>query len=245
MVYTKYNASGNDFVIFHSFLEKDYSHLAKKLCNRNSGIGADGLIVLVPHNSYDFKWLFYNSDGSVASMCGNGTRACAHYAYTNGLAQSKLSFLTGAGLISCEVEENLVQTQLTSPKILKQNFKEDKYECFLVDTGVPHLVIFVEDLEEFDLDFCRYLREKYNANINYAKIEDKKLYVRTFERGVEGETLACGTGMAAVFYRANTLNLVEDKAFVYPKSSEELTLSIKDGILYFKGTVSKVFTTEI
>ena len=91
MTVVKYDASGNDFVIFHSDQEKDYSSLAQKLCNRETGIGADGLIVIVPHDTLDFKWLFYNSDGSYAAMCGNGTRACAHYAYTHNLAPKKNS----------------------------------------------------------------------------------------------------------------------------------------------------------
>ena len=94
MTYTKYSASGNDFVIFHTFIEKDYSELAIKLCNRTEGIGSDGLIALVPNSDHDFKWLFYNSDGSDAAMCGNGARACAHYAYSNNLAPADMKFLT-------------------------------------------------------------------------------------------------------------------------------------------------------
>ena len=99
MTYQKYSASGNDFVIFHTLVKKDYSDLAIKLCNRTEGIGADGLIVIVPNENQDFEWLFYNSDGSHASMCGNGTRACAHYAYTNMLAKTKMNFLNGSGVI--------------------------------------------------------------------------------------------------------------------------------------------------
>ena len=116
MQITKYNASGNDFVIFHSFQTFDRSELARKLCDRQKGVGADGLIVLLPHATYDFAWQFYNSDGSVASMCGNGTRACAHYAYTNQLADKTMRFLTGAGVISSIVEGDVVETELTSPQ---------------------------------------------------------------------------------------------------------------------------------
>ena len=78
----KYSANGNDFVLFHSFIKKDRSKLAKEICDRQNGIGADGLIVLVPHEIHDFEWEFYNSDGSTAEMCGNGSRACAHYAFS-------------------------------------------------------------------------------------------------------------------------------------------------------------------
>jgi diaminopimelate epimerase len=89
---TKYSASGNDFVIFHTFKKEDRSELAKKLCHRQEGVGADGLIVLIPHEIYDFEWQFYNADGSVAAMCGNGSRAAAHYAYSNGLADKEMKF---------------------------------------------------------------------------------------------------------------------------------------------------------
>lgn len=245
MTYKKYSASGNDFVIFHTLVKKDYSKEAIKLCNRTEGIGADGLIVIVPNESADFEWLFYNSDGSVAAMCGNGTRACAHYAFNNNLAAEKMKFLTGAGIIESEVFGDIVQTQLTKPKVIKEEFEQEGLTWYLVDTGVPHLVTIVDDLENYDHDLCSKMRYEYNANVNFAKIENGVINVRTYERGVEGETLACGTGMAACFLRANSLNLVEDKCFVYPKSKEELSLSKIDGTLFFKGTVKEVFTAVI
>ena len=244
MTYTKYSASGNDFVITHSFIEKDYTNDAIKLCNRTEGIGADGFVVIVPSSEADFKWLFYNSDGSDAAMCGNATRAVSHYAFTNNLVTSnEMKFLTGAGLIKSCVEGNIVETQLTAPKVVKEEFIEDGFTWYLVDTGVPHLVTIVDDLELYNHDLCAKMRYKYNTNVNFAKIEDGIIKVRTYERGVEGETLACGTGMAACFLRANDLKLVDSSTFVYPKSGEQLTLSKKDGIIYFKGAVKKVFVT--
>lgn len=245
MHYQKYSASGNDFVIFHTLIKKDYSDLAKILCNRTEGIGADGLIVIVPNDDYDFEWLFYNSDGSDAAMCGNGTRACAHYAFTNNLAPKNMKFLTGAGEISCDVENDIVETELTPYMIVKEQFEEDGLTWWLVDTGVPHLVTLCEDLNIYNKELASKMRYKYNANVNYAKVENNKLYVRTYERGVEDETLACGTGMCASFLRANLLNLLPNSANVYPKSNEELTISLNDGKLYFKGRVKKVFTAII
>ena len=121
MTYTKYSASGNDFIISHSFIEKDYKAEAIKLCNRTEGIGADGFVVLVPSSEADFKWLFYNSDGSDASMCGNATRAVTHYAYTNGLiTTNQARFLTGAGIIKAVVENDIVETQLTKAKVINE-----------------------------------------------------------------------------------------------------------------------------
>ena len=245
MTYTKYSASGNDFIISHSFIEKDFSQDAIRLCNRTEGIGADGFVVLIPSNEADFKWLFYNSDGSDAAMCGNATRACAHYAFTNSLANSSMNFLTGAGFIESNVEGNIVETQLTEPIIIQEEFEEDGFTWWHIDTGVPHLVTLVEDLNSYNHELCAKMRYKHNANVNFAKIENGKIYVRTYERGVEGETLACGTGMAACFLRAHNLDLVEDKTFVYPKSKEELTLSKKNEKIFFKGAVKKIFTTTI
>lgn len=245
MTYTKYSASGNDFIISHSFIEKDFSQDAIRLCNRTEGIGADGFVVLIPSNEADFKWLFYNSDGSDAAMCGNATRACAHYAFTNSLANSSMNFLTGAGLIESNVEGNIVETQLTEPIIIQEEFEENGFTWWHIDTGVPHLVTLVEDLNSYNHELCAKMRYKHNANVNFAKIENGKIYVRTYERGVEGETLACGTGMAACFLRAHNLDLVEDKTFVYPKSKEELTLSKKNEKIFFKGAVKKIFTTTI
>jgi len=249
MTYTKYSASGNDFVIFHTFKEEDFSKDAAKLCNRTEGIGADGFVALVPSSEADFKWLFYNSDGSHAAMCGNATRAVAHYAYNNGLASSSMKFLTEAGLIESNVDGDVVETQMTKPIIIKEPFEQDGLTWYLIDTGVPHLVTLVDDLNVYDHDLSAKMRYEHNANVNYAKIEDgqdgKVLKVRTYERGVEGETLACGTGMVACFLRANDLNLVNDKTHVYPKSNEELTISKENGKLYFKGAVKKVFTATI
>lgn len=245
MTYTKYSASGNDFVIFHTFKEEDFSSDAVKLCNRTEGIGADGFVALVPSSEADFKWLFYNSDGSHAAMCGNATRAVAHYAYNNGLASNSMKFLTEAGLIESVVDGNIVETQMTEPVLIKETFEQEGLTWYLIDTGVPHLVTLVDDLNSYDHDLCAKMRYEHNANVNFAKVEENGIKVRTYERGVEGETLACGTGMVACFLRANELGLVENSSLLYPKSNEELTVSKIDGKLYFKGAVKKVFTATI
>jgi diaminopimelate epimerase len=237
----KYSASGNDFVIFHTFKKENRSELAKKLCHRQEGIGADGLIVLLPNEIYDFEWQFYNADGSEAAMCGNGSRAAAHYAFRNNLADKKMKFLTGAGVISCTVEGDIVETELTKPKLIKDYFTEDGYEWILIDTGVPHLVALVEDITKFDKKLARKMRQKYNANVNFAKFENGSLKVRTYERGVEDETLACGTGMCASFLSAKNKNFIENYSKVYPTSGEELEVSFKNDTLFFKGKVKKTF----
>lgn len=244
MFVAKYSANGNDFVLFHTFIKRDFSALAKRLCHRQEGVGADGLIVLVPHETLDFEWCFYNADGSSAEMCGNGSRACAHYAFDNGLAPAQMKFLTLAGEISCNVDGTRVQSDLTPPKVIDKKIEKNGKNWWLIDTGVPHLVTFDSDIEHFDIEEARALRHAYNANVNIASIENDHIRVRTYERGVEDETLACGTGMAACFYRANQEGNIADKIMVKPKSGDELYLGLENGIINFTGDVRKVFVTE-
>ena len=242
MKVTKYSANGNDFVIFHTFLKKDRSSLAKELCHRQDGVGADGLIVIIPHTKYDFEWQFYNSDGSEAEMCGNGSRAAAHYAYSNDLAPSKMSFLTLAGEIKAEVDGDMVLSELTPPKILSKEIEHNGKIWWKIDTGVPHMVTFVDDIENFDIQSARELRYKENANVNIAKVLDNgNMMVRTYERGVEDETLACGTGMSACFYRAYKEGKVKNDIEVYPTSKETLYIGVNERTITFKGRVKKTF----
>ncbi len=245
MFVAKYNASGNDFVIFHDFIKADRSELAKQLCDRHAGIGADGLIVCVPHDTYDFQWQFYNDDGSEAEMCGNGSRACAHYAYLHKLAPQKMRFLTLAGPITAEVDGNIVQSELTPPQIIDDTIVEFGKNWWLINTGVPHLVTFDAPMDDFDLNQASQLRHKYNANVNIAAVKQDHIQVRTFERGVEDETLACGTGMAACYYKAFKMSLVdENPTTVIPTSGETLTLAYNGHTITFKGTVTNTFNTQ-
>jgi len=250
MMLAKYSANGNDFVIFHTLEKKDRSSLAIELCNRQNGVGADGLIVLIPHSEYDFEWEFYNSDGSHADMCGNGSRAAAHYAFINEIASKKMSFLTGAGLINAEVKKAhgkkkaMVLSELTKPEIIEQNIEFNGQAWWKINTGVPHMVCLVDDIDEFSISTCRELRQKYNANVNVCKInEDGSLIVRTYERGVEDETLACGTGMAACFYRALKEGKISGATEVYPKSGDTLYLDFNGKTITFKGEVVNTFNT--
>ncbi len=242
MMVAKYSASGNDFVIFHSFVKSDRSALARTLCHRHNGIGADGMIVLLPHEQYDFEWEFYNSDGSRAQMCGNGSRAAAHYAQRHALAPSIMTFMTEAGTIGAEVHGNMVTSDLTPPHICEKGIYSNAKEWWLIDTGVPHLVTFDAPMEHFNLSEARELRERYNANVNIAAVlPDGNLRVRTYERGVEDETLACGTGMAAVFYRALVEERISGDCKVFPKSGETLYLGMREETITFKGTVTACF----
>ncbi len=245
MTVAKYSASGNDFVIFHTFVKKDRSGLAKALCHRQEGVGADGLIVLLPHEKYDFEWQFYNADGSVAAMCGNGSRAAAHYACKEGLADGNMQFLTGAGAIEAYVDGNIVTSELTPPVLKERQIETAGKVWWLIDTGVPHLVAMVDSIDNFDLKEAKELRDRFDANVNIAAIDNGLLRVRTYERGVEGETLACGTGMAAAFYRANLEGEAGNSMIVVPTGGEKLELAKKDETLTLKGEVRHIFDTVL
>ncbi len=245
MIVHKYNANGNDFVIFHDKRRLGRNELARLLCDRHRGIGADGMVVLVPHERYDFEWEFYNSDGSEAAMCGNATRATAHYAVKTGISvNDRAEFLTGAGVIRAEVNGMYVISDMLPPKIHDREIEEYGMIWWLIDTGVPHLVHETEDLESFDLEMARVLREKYDTNVNIYTTGGGELRVRTYERGVENETLACGTGITASFVRAREEGRVEDLCPAFPRSGDELYLEYKEGVYRFGGRVEKTFVAE-
>jgi len=246
MTVTKYSANGNDFVFFIAKEKADRSELAKKLCHRQNGVGADGMVVLLPHQKYDFEWEFYNADGSYAAMCGNASRAAAHFAHEKGISKDgKAEFLTGAGVIRATINGLYVVSDMVEPRILRTDIEEDGETWWLIDSGVPHLVAVRDNIDEFDLKQARRLREKYDANVNICRLEgDDTMYVRTYERGVEDETLACGTGMVACFIRNHQEGRVADQVKVHPKSGDELYVSYEEGVYRFGGKVTKTFIAE-
>ena len=245
MTVTKYSANGNDFVMFIAQEKKDRSSLAQKLCHRQNGVGADGLVVLLPHEKYDFEWEFYNSDGSSADMCGNASRAVAHFAHEKGISKdNKAEFLTGAGVIRATINGLYIVSDMVEPDIMNDDIEEYGEKWWLIDSGVPHLVAVRDKLDDFNLEVARALREKYNANVNICSVEGNTMYVRTYERGVEDETLACGTGMVACFIRNHKEGKVPDQVKVHPKSGDELYVSVEEGVYRFGGKVTKTFVAE-
>ena len=245
MTVTKYSANGNDFVMFLAQEKKDRSALAQKLCHRQNGVGADGLVVLLPHKKYDFEWEFYNSDGSDADMCGNASRAVAHFAHEKGISKdNKAVFLTGAGVISATINGLYVVSDMVEPEILSDDIEEYGEKWWLINSGVPHLVAVRENIDTFNIEEARALRYKYNCNVNICTIKDNTMYVRTYERGVEDETLACGTGMVACFIRNHQEGKIPDQVKVHPKSGDELYVSYEEGVYRFGGKVTKTFIAE-
>jgi diaminopimelate epimerase len=210
--FTKMNGAGNDFVLIDNREQK--LRLTRdqimRLCNRQRGIGADGLFLLVPNSAgtAEWAWEFYNSDGSTADMCGNGARCFARFISRKTGATGRTTFQTGAGLITGTFNGERVTVNLTQPKDLKLNewisLGSGKLEAHSLNTGVPHAVLFVPDADKAmvqhlgaEIRHHTHFSPK-GTNVNFVQIlGPNSIRVRTYERGVEGETLACGTGVSA------------------------------------------------
>jgi diaminopimelate epimerase len=257
----KMSGSGNDFIIIDnrdmSLNVGDLPAFARKVCARKISVGADGLILIEPSRSADFKWQFFNSDGSMPEMCGNGSRCAARFAYMKNIAGKKMSFETIAGIISAEVKDDVVKVKLTDPSLVDAEIKIEadgqKFILDSVDTGVPHAVVFVDDLDNYDvynnghtIRFHEYFAPR-GTNADFAAIIDRhKIRLRTYERGVEGETLACGTGMVAGALAAAQRGLVESPVDVLVQSGETLRIYFENqnGFwreIYLEGRVKIVY----
>jgi diaminopimelate epimerase len=208
----KMSGSGNDFVIVDNrenvMPSMGMSHFASSVCCRKMSVGADGLILIEKSDSADFKWRFYNSDGSDAEMCGNGARCAARFAFMNDIAGHEMSFNTAAGIVTARLSGEQVKIGMTDPGevMVDEIVPLPSGDCSLsrVNTGVPHVVIPVENLDEVDVVTSgRMVRNADHfapagTNVNFISLVEKnRVGIRTYERGVEDETLACGTGSVA------------------------------------------------
>jgi len=208
----KMSGSGNDFIIVDNrdkiVDETDLVNFIVKVCRRKMSVGADGFILVENTEGADFKWRFFNSDGSVAEMCGNGARCVARFAYLTGIAGPEMSFETGAGIVEARVAGESVKIKMTDPSDLKTDYtlelKDRSISVSSINTGVPHVVMVTDTLD--DVEVVKMGREvrfhdmfaPAGTNVNFiCPIKDDTIGIRTYERGVEDETLACGTGSVA------------------------------------------------
>jgi diaminopimelate epimerase len=199
-LFNKYEGTGNDFVIIDnrdlSFISDN--HKIERLCNRRFGIGADGLILIEPSDEAHFRMRYFNSDGKEGSMCGNGGRCAAHFALSHSIAPREMTFIAYDGLHSAVVTGNHVLLSMSDVR----NYIINAGSCF-INTGSPHHVEFVPDPYQTDVESegraIRHARSYApdGTNVNFAAVAGDILVVRTFERGVEAETLSCGTGVTA------------------------------------------------
>ena len=261
IAFYKMSGSGNDFIIIDnrdlSLNVGDLSVFVRKVCERKVSVGADGLLLIEPSSIADFKWKFFNSDGSVAEMCGNASRCVARFAFENGITGRTLSFETPVGIITAEVHGDVVKARLTNPSALQQNVRifltggECGLDC--IDTGVPHAVCFVASVEACDVVGTGREIRRHDAfqprgtNADFALVIDRhNMRVRTYERGVEDETLACGTGVVASVLAAAGRNFVDSPVDVTVQSGEILRVyfTVREGRfeeIYLEGKVKIVY----
>lgn len=270
----KMHGSGNDFIVIDNrcriFPDKDRPQIVSRLCRRGTGIGADGLILIEDNHFVDFLWHVYNADGSEAEMCGNGGRCAARFAYLKGIADADMVFQTLAGLIRAQVDRDQVRLEMTQPFGLRKGVKLDfEGECETVNfinSGVPHAVVMVDQELDSVAVNKRGARIRYHhkfapagTNVNFVEVVNEQcLSIRTYERGVENETLACGTGAVAAVLLASECGLVKSPTEVIATSGESLTVYYKkEGALFkevfleggavivYKGVLESDFLGEI
>lgn len=235
--FVKMNGAGNDFVLIDNRARDVKLSPAQvvRLCHRQRGIGADGLFLLIPCPSgrADWAWEFYNSDGSAAEMCGNGARCFARFVQRLTGIKDRLSFETGAGVVRAEIHGERVTVTLTAPRDLclnqELNLTVGRRTLHSLNTGVPHAVLFVSDTDDAPVQVlgAEIRRHAHFAprgtNVNFAQVLGPNfIRVRTYERGVEGETLACGTGVAASALIAACINQWQSPVKVQVQGGEVL-----------------------
>lgn len=260
----KMQGSGNDFVLlFEEDVNLSRSAMpewARAICKRAFGVGADGLIILesAPDDpQVDYRWHFYNADGSRAEMCGNGSRCAARLAFESGFAPASHVLGTDAGPVRAEVQADSaeVAVQLTRPHELELNIRiQDSgwdRDVHFVNTGVPHAVLFSEEADHEDLGqlgpWLRYhLRfAPDGCNVNIVQPSEDGLYLRTYERGVEDETYACGTGAVAAAYIARELGRTGDNVDITTSGGERLSVSLRGEDAFLKAAATFVYQAEL
>jgi len=212
--FTKVVGTGNDFIILDNragslrSVIDDVSRFTVNVCKRKICVGADGVLLLEDSDRADLKMRVFNPDGSEVTMCGNGARCSAFYAAHNGVGSGELSMETGAGIIRAEVRDDMVKLKMTDPKQISLDkdlgIERSVIKTHSIDTGVPHVIHFTENIETYPVKEMGAKIRYHHAfqpdgtNVNFVKIvSDGVIRIRTYERGVEDETLACGTGSVA------------------------------------------------
>lgn len=241
--FTKMNGAGNDFVLIDNRQGKIKlsPEQVARICHRQRGVGADGLFLLAPSTSgkADWAWEFYNSDGSTADMCGNGARCFARFIQLVAGAPVSTSFETGAGVISARFSGDRVTVSLTAPRDLRLNeivaLAGGPAAIHSLNTGVPHAVLFVEDADQaMVLSLGSEVRHHAHfaprgTNVNFVQLKGPGfIRVRTYERGVEGETLACGTGVTASALIASKVHQFRSPVQVQVQGGDLLDVSFEE-----------------
>ncbi|MDR9399950.1 MAG: diaminopimelate epimerase [Psychroflexus sp.] len=254
MIFYKYHGTANDFIIIDNrqlHFKKD-TNLIRQICDRRVGIGADGLILLEDSEQADFKMVYYNSDGHLSSMCGNGGRCIASFAYQHKIADQKTTFEAPDGLHEAFVHSvdyvDLSMGNTQQPDQLDE-------QTFFVDTGSPHVIRMVDHVQDVDVQnigsTIRYdpqFESIGGTNVNFVQIDNNEIKMRTYERGVEAETFSCGTGVTAAGITAHfSKKILSDHIKVNTKGGQ-LSISFSADTIYsnikLSGPVAFVFKGE-
>jgi len=252
----KYHGAGNDFIMIDnrnkSFDIKNIDNI-KLLCHRRFGVGADGIILLENHPNYNFKMVFINNDGSMGSMCGNGGRCIVHFAhYILKIIKNpkNINFIAVDGVHKAEIKGDLIRLKMQDIN----NIDTRNDLPFVICGTTPHNIMFVENLKEFPvIDVGRKIRnsDPDGVNINFVEIKDDFINVRTYERGVEDETLACGTGATSVAIACSHLWKIKSNICHIKMPGGDLTVEFEKGKdnsyknIYLTGPAVCVFKGEI
>ncbi|MEE9363320.1 MAG: diaminopimelate epimerase [Cellulophaga sp.] len=254
LTFYKYQGTGNDFVMVDNRGEsfpKNNIKLIASVCDRRFGVGADGLILLENDTETDFKMVYYNSDGNQSTMCGNGGRCIVAFAKQLGIVARETSFMAIDGLHNATINEGIVSLQMQD---VKELVKKEKYT--FLDTGSPHHVQLIKNLEDFNVAKegakLRYgIYGEKGSNINFvSKISEDIFSVRTYERGVEDETLACGTGVTAVALAMHSIGETSKTKLKVNVLGGELSVHFEEDADGYKkvfliGAAKQVFKGEI
>jgi len=257
----KYQGTGNDFILIdnRSFIIKntiDYTNTIINLCNRRFGVGADGLILINKSDKADFAMQYFNSDGKEGSMCGNGGRCSVAFANYLGIIKEKTVFEAIDGLHEANLFPKEKDTSFVSLKMKTVEGIQKYNEGYILDTGSPHYVCFAENTESINV-FIEGKKIRNSTkffdkgiNVDFATIYEDHIFVRTYERGVENETLSCGTGAVATAIAANFSGQINNK-FLLKTLGGKLSVSFnktpdfKYTDIWIEGPVTNVFKGEI
>ena len=259
--FTKMSGTGNDFIVidaFHTPLDIDWNAFAARYCPRRTGVGVDGVLLLGRSPQADFDYRIFNADGSEAEMCGNGARCAAAFALRHGFAGNDMKFHTLAGIVEARVNPDDVSVKVSKPKDLKTGIGieiDARNEIVhFVNTGVPHTILFTKNLDAAPVDSLgRKIRthprfSPAGTNVDFIEVSgSEKIRVRTYERGVEAETLACGTGaIASAIISHATGNVPHSPVIVnMPGGSLKIDFTSRNGEyqdVWLTGEVSFIFT---
>ena len=252
LTFYKYQGTGNDFVMIdnrNDSFPKDNISLINKLCNRHFGIGADGVILIENDTTSDFKMIYFNADGS-QTFCGNGARCAVAFANYLSIINAKTKFIAVDGPHYAEIKNGIVSLQMIDVDDIQVNANS-----VFANTGTQHHVELVDNLDNYPVfeqgKKIRYSYESPGSNVNFVqKINDTTFRVRTYEKGVEDETLACGTGVTAVAISMHKIGKTSSNSIVLPVEGGELTVTFQERNnqyteVFLKGPATFVFNGTI